>query len=42
LALEISVNTNAERRRLADEAAALEAGWREADDIVGIIEEELA
>jgi len=42
LALEISVNANVERRRLAGEAAELEAGWREADDIAGIIEEELA
>jgi hypothetical protein len=42
LALEISVNANVERRTLAREAAELEAGWRQAADIAGIIEEELA
>ncbi|UCC72950.1 MAG: hypothetical protein JSV86_21820 [Gemmatimonadota bacterium] len=42
LALEISVNANVERRRLAGEVAELEAGWRQADDIAQIIEEELA
>jgi hypothetical protein len=41
LALEISVNANVERRRLASEAAGLEAGWRQADEIAAIIEEEL-
>lgn len=41
LALEIAVNEGAERRRLANHVAALEAGWRQADEIAGIIEEEL-
>ncbi len=41
LALEISVNENAERRQLAREGAAIEARWRRAEEIAGIIDEEL-
>jgi len=41
LALEIAVNDRAERARLATEVAALEAGWRTAEEIARIIDEEL-
>lgn len=41
LALEVAVNERAERERLELDMAVLEAGWRRADEIAGIIEEEL-
>lgn len=41
LALEISVNESAERRQLAREAATVEAGWRRAEELAAIIDEEL-
>ena len=41
LALEIAVNDRAERARLACVAASLEAGWRRAEELAAIIEEEL-
>jgi hypothetical protein len=41
LALEISVNENAERRQLAVEGAALEAEWRRAEELASIIDEEI-
>ncbi len=41
LALEICVNDGAERHRLAALAADLEAGWRRADELAGIIDAEL-
>ncbi|MDX1395376.1 MAG: hypothetical protein R3195_13390 [Gemmatimonadota bacterium] len=41
LALEIAVNDRAEHESLMADAARLEAGWRRADEIATIIEEEL-
>ena len=41
LALEISVNDNAERRQLAWEGAAAEAEWRQAEELASIIDKEL-
>lgn len=39
LALEMAVNERAERRRLAGEAAALEAAWRHAEELASIVDE---
>lgn len=41
VALEIAVNERAERARLAHAAAELDAGWRRAEELAGIIDEEL-
>ncbi|NIR44277.1 MAG: hypothetical protein GWN99_09135 [Gemmatimonadetes bacterium] len=41
LALEISVNDSVERRQLAIEGAVLEEGWRRAEEVAAIIDEEL-
>jgi hypothetical protein len=41
LALEIAINEGAERRRLAPEAEALDAGWRRAEELAEIIDDEL-
>lgn len=42
LALEISVNENAERRQLARESAEIEMAWRQAEEVAAIIDGELS
>lgn len=41
LALEISVNDNAERHQLAGEGAEIEAAWRQAEELAAIVDGEL-